>query len=45
MVFNIIALLKRIDPAMPSDRFRKLIRMNLARQLATDNTLNHGRLD
>lgn len=33
VVFNVLALMHRPDPMMPSERFRKLMRMNLARQL------------
>jgi hypothetical protein len=31
--FNIAALLRHYDPAVPSERFRKLMRINLARSL------------
>jgi len=34
IAFNVFALLHRLDPALPSERFRKLVRMNLARRLA-----------
>lgn len=33
LIFNVIALLKRCDPAIPSRRFRKYITINIARQL------------
>jgi hypothetical protein len=34
IVFNMWALLHRHDSALPSERFQKLVRMNLARRLA-----------
>jgi hypothetical protein len=34
VAFNILALVHRLDPALPSERFSKLVRMNLARRLA-----------
>jgi hypothetical protein len=35
VVFNILAMFRRQDPGVASDRFRKLIRMRLAHQLAS----------
>jgi hypothetical protein len=35
--FNIAAILHHQDPAVPSDRFRKLARVNLARHLANQS--------
>jgi hypothetical protein len=34
ILFNVIALLRRYDPASPSESFRKYVRMDLARHLA-----------
>jgi hypothetical protein len=34
IMFNIVAMFHRYDAAIPSERFRKLIRMNLARSIA-----------
>jgi hypothetical protein len=34
ILFNVIALLRHDDPASPSESFRKLVRMDLARYLA-----------
>jgi hypothetical protein len=35
IVFNILALFRRPDPMRPSEGFRKLVRMNLARRIAS----------
>jgi hypothetical protein len=35
IVFNLFALFRRLDPTRPSEGFRKLIRMNLARKIAS----------
>jgi hypothetical protein len=44
IVFNIMAMLRPKDRTVASDRFRKLIRMNLARRLASqqDDSLSLG---
>ena len=34
ILFNVVALLRSPDPALPSESFRKLVRLNLARHLA-----------
>ena len=38
VIFNIAAMFRRHDPATPSEHFRKLVRMNLARHLGIERS-------
>jgi hypothetical protein len=37
IVFNVLALVRRPNPTLPSERLRKRVRMNLARHLANNH--------
>jgi hypothetical protein len=45
ILFNVIALLRRYDPASPSESFRKLVRMDLARASGRAGLQSQGRTD